>query len=398
VTPYLQQRRDELRKVYRDGLLHDVIPFWLKHGMDRQHGGIFTALGRRGELLDSDKAVWFQGRAAWTFAHLYNTVEPRPEWLEAALSCGNFLHDRCADLTGKLHFTVTSEGDPLRMRRYVFSECFAAIAYGALHHATGQRQWKERAIAAFETFLKYNRTPGLIAPKTHPETRPMKGLSPLMMTIVTAQDLRADLGDITVMGQTLTQWVQAAIQEIRQDFMKPDLRAVMEVVGPRGEIYDHFDGRLLNPGHVMEAAWFMLREARYRPDPAVQQAGLQMIDWMWERGWDAEHGGLLYFVDVHRKPIQEYWHFMKFWWPHNETIIATLWAHIVTGDDKYAKMHQQVHDWTYAHFPDPEAGEWFGYLDRQGRPTSELKGTMWKGPFHLPRQQLVCWQLLENLV
>lgn len=397
MTPYLERRRDELIRTYRDGLLQDVIPFWLKHGLDRAHGGIHTALGRQGELLDADKSVWFQGRAAWTFANLHNTVEPRPEWLEAALSCADFLHDRCADHSGKLYFTVTAEGDPLRMRRYVFSECFAAIGYGAAHRATGQIKWKERALAAYETFLRYQREPGRIAPKVSPATRPMKGLAPLMMTLVTAQDLRADLGDVTVLGRTLTQWAREAIDEIARDFVKHDRRAVMEVVGPAGEVLDHFDGRLLNPGHAIEAAWFVLREARRADDAKLRQLGLAMLDYMWERGWDREHGGLLYFTDVHGKPIQEYWHSMKFWWPHNEAIIATLLAHLMTGDAKYAEMHRQVHDWAYAHFPDREHGEWFGYLDRQGRPTTELKGNMWKGPFHLPRQKLLCWQMLEGL-
>lgn len=396
MTPYLEQRRPELLRAYRDGLLQDVIPFWLKHGMDRVNGGIHTALGRRGELLDSDKSVWFQGRAAWTFANLHNTVEPRPEWLAAALSCAEFLHGRCADPSGKLHFTVTAEGDPLRMRRYVFSECFAAIGFGAVHRATGQQEWKDRALAAYETFLRYHREPGRIAPKVAPGTRPMKGLAPLMMTLVTAQDLRADLGDVTVLGRTLTQWARAAIDEIARDFVKHDLRAVMEVVGPAGEVYDHFDGRLLNPGHAIEAAWFVLREARRSEDAALRRLGLAMLDYMWERGWDREHGGLLYFTDLHGKPIQEYWHFMKFWWPHNEAIIATLLAHVMTGDAKYAEMHRQVHDWAYARFPDREHGEWYGYLDRQGKPTTELKGNMWKGPFHMPRQKLLCWQMLEG--
>jgi N-acylglucosamine 2-epimerase len=167
-------------------------------------------------------------------------------------------------------------------------------------------------------------------------------------------------------------------------------------VGPNGEIYDHFDGRLLNPGHSIEAAWFILREARRSGDEAMKRLGLDMLDYMWERGWDREHGGILYFTDLHGKPIQEYWHFMKFWWPHNEAIIATLLAHLMTGDAKYAEMHRQVHDWTYEHFPDKECGEWYGYLDRQGRPTTELKGNMWKGPFHMPRQKLLCWQMLEG--
>jgi N-acylglucosamine 2-epimerase len=203
-TPYLKERRAELLKEYRDGLLGDVMPFWLKHGIDREHGGILTSLGRKGELLDSDKSVWFQGRAGWTFGNLYNTVEKKHEWLEASLSCARFLRDKCADTTGKLHFTVTREGHPLRMRRYVFSECFAAIGYGEAFRATGEVEWRDRSLAAYDTFLKFNREPGHIAAKVDPQTRPARGLSPLMMTLVTAQDMRESLGDVTVRGKSLT--------------------------------------------------------------------------------------------------------------------------------------------------------------------------------------------------
>jgi N-acylglucosamine 2-epimerase len=393
-TSYLTERRDELLRTYRDGLLSDVLPFWLRHGLDREHGGMLTGLGRRGELIDSDKSVWFQGRAAWTFGVLHNTVERRPEWLEANLSCVRFLRDRCGSPSGKLHFTVTREGKPLRMRRYVFSECFAAIGYAEAFRATGEAEWKDRSLAAYDIFLRYNREPGHIPAKSE---RPARGLSPLMMTLVTAQDMRACLGDALVRGRTLSQWADTAIAEILTFFVKPDLRAVMEMVGPQGEVYDdHFDGRLLNPGHAIEAAWFILREARRTGNKDHAKASLDMLDWMWARGWDKRHGGLLYFTDLHDKPIQEYWHFMKFWWPHNEAIIATLLAHLHTGDARYAEMHRQVHDWSYAHFPDREHGEWYGYLDRAGQPTSELKGNMWKGPFHMPRQKYVCWQLLEG--
>jgi N-acylglucosamine 2-epimerase len=395
-TPYLRERRDELLRDYRDALLRDVAPFWLRFGLDREHGGMLTALGRRGEVIDTDKSVWFQGRAGWTYATLFRRVERRPEWLDAALSCVRFLRDHCAGPSGKLLFTVTREGKPLRMRRYVFSESFAAIAYAAVHAATGEAEWRERALGAFATFLRYQHEPGHIAPKVEPTTRPSVGLSPWMIQLVTAQDLRECLGDVEVLGRTLTQWAKAACDAIVRLFVKPDLRAVMEQVAPDGSVIDHFDGRLLNPGHAIEAAWFLLREARRSGDAALATTSLQMLDWMWERGWDREHGGLLYFTDLHGKPVQEYWAHMKFWWPHNEAMIATLLAHAHTGDPRYAEMHRAVHDWSRARFPDREHGEWFGYLDRQGRPTTELKGNMWKGPFHLPRQQLVCWEILEG--
>ena len=122
-----------------------------------------------------------------------------------------------------------------------------------------------------------------------------------------------------------------------------------------------------------------------------------MLDWMWKRGWDNEYGGILYFVGVDERPVQEYWHDMKFWWPHNEAEIATLLAWQLTGEERYAAMHAQVHDWSWQHFPDPEHGEWFGYLHRDGTVSNPSKGTLWKGPFHIPRMMLMGWQICEEI-
>ena len=127
----------------------------------------------------------------------------------------------------------------------------------------------------------------------------------------------------------------------------------METVSPSGELIDHFDGRTLNPGHAIEGAWFIMLEGKLRDDDSLIRTGCEMLDWMWERGWDEEYGGILYFVDVKGLPVQEYWHDMKFWWPHTEAIIATLLAYQLTGNPKYADWHKKVHDWTYSHFPDP---------------------------------------------
>jgi N-acylglucosamine 2-epimerase len=212
-----------------------------------------------------------------------------------------------------------------------------------------------------------------------------------MILIVTAQQLR-DSVDLPEANQ----WIDFSIDLIRRFHVKPDIQCVLETVGIDGEISDHFDGRTLNPGHAIEAAWFIMAEGLYRNDDGLFAAGRQILDFMWERGWDSEFGGILYFVDVYGKPLQEYWHDMKFWWPHNEAIIATLMAFLVTRETKYAQWHHAVHDWAHEHFADSEYGEWFGYLRREGQVSSNLKGSLWKGPFHLPRMQLICWQMLQS--
>jgi N-acylglucosamine 2-epimerase len=387
--------RAHLAALYRGTLLDDVMPFWLRHGMDRSHGGILTSLGRDGAVMDTDKSVWFQGRAGWMFATLYLTVERRPEWLEAARSCVTFSRQHCHGPDGKMYFTVTREGRPLRMRRYVFSESFAAISYAAWSQASGDQTAAADAVTAFERYLRYSFEPGAMPPKFE-TTRPSKGIGALMIGIVTAQELRAAGGDQLISGKSLTAWIDAWIGEIERDFLKPEHAALLEVVAPDGGLIDHAEGRALNPGHAMECAWFIMQEGRLRGNDAYVKLGLQILDWMWALGWDSKYGGLLYFTGLQGLPVQEYWHDMKFWWPHCETIIATLLAWKLTGEARYAAMHQQVHDWSFAHFPDRAHGEWFGYLHRDGSLSQPAKGNQFKGPFHLPRMLWFCARELES--
>lgn len=387
-------RTIELTNTYRDGLLEDVLPFWLEHGVDAEFGGVISSLDQIGTAVDTDKAVWIQGRFAWLLGELVNHPfcrehPDRDRWLDVAESILNFVREFAFDPTdGRMWFQLTRDGQPIRKRRYAYSESFAAIAFGELAQATQRNEYAELAKACFERFVRHSAEPPVELSK-FTGTRPSQSIGFPMITLNTASELRGSIGlDVA------DEWIDRSIERIRKDFIKPELRCVMETVGPDGQLLDHFDGRTLNPGHAIEGAWFLMAEGHYRSDESLIQTGAQMLDWMWQRGWDQEHGGIHYFVSVDDRPIQEYWHDMKFWWPHNEAIIATLLAAKLTGESKYVQWHTQVHDWSYQNFADPDQGEWFGYLHRDGSLSTPLKGNLWKGPFHLPRMQLVCWDLL----
>lgn len=397
MLPFSKQRIEDLIACYREGLLRDVVPFWLKHGIDHEHGGILTALDRDGSLLDTDKSVWAQGRTTWLLGELFNhplcrNIPDRQQWLDIAESIGRFLIDHGFDQTdGRMWFHLTRQGQPIRKRRYAFTESFAAIAFGELARATGNQEYAELAETCFEGFVDHKLgVPG--AEQKFAPTRPAQSIGFPMITINTAQQLRESIG-----LESANAWIDRSIETIRRDFLHSDIECVLETVGEDGARLDHFDGRTLNPGHAIEGAWFIMAEGRHRNDAGMIQTGLTMLDWMWKRGWDTEHGGLLYFTSVDDRPIQEYWHDMKFWWPHNEATIATLLAAKITGQQKYADWHTLVHDWSHKHFSDPVDGEWYGYLNRDGSVNSRLKGNLWKGPFHLPRMQLVCWELLTEI-
>jgi len=381
----------ELASFYKNQLLNSTIPFWFPKSFDEEYGGYLLMRDADGSLIDDDKAVWIQGRATWMLSTLYNTVEQRPEWLAGAKLGYDFLNNYCFDSDGQMFFHVTRDGKPIRKRRYFFSETFYVIAAAAYAKASGDEQAAFNARRVFDKCIQYATTPGLL-PAKFTGTRPSKGIGVPMIMMNTAQQLRETIGHAPC-----DEWICQWIYEIETYFVKDDIQCVMEQVAPDGSIIDHIDGRTLNPGHAMEGAWFILHEAKHRNnDPHLINLGCRMLDYMWERGWDKEQGGILYFRDVYNKPVQEYWQDMKFWWPHNEVIIATLLAYQMTGKEKYALWHKQVHDYAYSHFLDMQHGEWFGYLHRDGTIAQTAKGNLYKGPFHLPRQEWYCMQLLQS--
>lgn len=392
------ERCARLRDKYQTALLADVVPFWQRHGVDRECGGFFTCLDRDGSLYGTDKPVWLQGRATWLFATLYDRVEPREEWLELARHGAEFLARHCfapgvdEASPGKMYFLVARDGRPLRMRRYFYSEVFGVLAFAALAKATGDAEMRRRAVQLFEVLQGALRTAGRIEPKVNPSTRPMKGLAPLMCLLNVADTmLPIDA------SEHYERIIDECVLEIARDFVRADEHCVLETVGPNGELIDEPEGRIMNPGHAIEAAWFGMEIARRRHDRDLAETLAPLLDWSLERGWDPEFGGLLYFVDVAGKPSPMLEHDMKLWWPHCEALYATLLAYHLLGDGKYAEWHERIHAWTWSHFIDPDYGEWFGYLRRDGALSSPIKGGYWKGPFHVPRALLYCWKLLEEM-
>ena len=376
---------------YRADLTENIMPFWLKNGLDRVNGGIYTCVDRDGSLIDTTKSVWFQGRFAFVASFAYNTIEQNPEWLAAAKSTIDFIEAHCFDTDGRMYFEVTADGRPLRKRRYVFSESFAAIAMAEYAKASGDMTYAEKALKLFKDIRRFIATPGYLEPK-YLDTLQAKGHSIVMILINTASRIREVIAD-----PVLDQQIDESLESLK-DFVKPEFKALLEMVGPNGEFIDTINGRVINPGHCIETAWFMLEEAKHRGwDKEITERALQILDWSWQWGWDEQYGGIINFRDCRGLPPQDYSQDMKFWWPQTEAIIATLYAYEATGDEKYIEMHRQISEWTYAHFPDTEYGEWYGYLHRDGTVAQPAKGNIFKGPFHIPRMMIKSYELCKEL-
>ena len=378
---------------YKTDLTENIMPFWMEHGWDKVNGGVYTCLDRDGSLIDSTKSVWFQGRFAFICAYAYNNVEKNPMWLEAAKSTLDFIEEHCFDENGRMYFSVTAEGKPLRMRRYVFSETFAAIAMSEYALATGEQKYAERALQIFKDTQRFLTTPGILAPKFE-ESVKLQSHSIIMILINVASCIRKVIND-----PKLTEQIDESIAKLKKYFIHPEFKCLLETVGMNGEFEDTCMGRSTNPGPCIETSWFIMEEAKQRGwDKEITDMALQIFDWSWDWGWDKQYGGIINFRDCRNLPVQDYSQDMKFWWPQTETIIASLYAYLATGDEEYIYKHQRISEWTYAHFPDTEFGEWYGYLHRDGTVAQPAKGNLFKGPFHIPRMMIKAYSLCQEIL
>lgn len=379
--------------LYRADLTDNILPFWLEHGLDRRHGGIYTCLDRQGNLMDPTKSVWFQGRFAFVCSFAYNQVERRPEWLDAARLTLDFMDRHCFDNDGRMYFEVAADGTPLRKRRYVFSESFAAIAMAEYALATGNRAYAEKALRIFKDMRRFLATPGLLEPKYLPSFQ-AQGHSITMILINVASRLKKVVDD-----PELDRQIDESLFRLKNHFLHPEFKALLETVGPSGEFIDTCAGRTINPGHCIETAWFLMDVAADRgADQNLIDLALNILDWSWDWGWDDAYGGIINFRDCRNLPVQDYSQDMKFWWPQTEAVIASLYAYKLTGNTRYLERHRQASEWAYGHFPDAEYGEWYGYLHRDGTVAQPAKGNLFKGPFHIPRMMIKGYQLCREML
>ena len=336
--------------IYKDELLKNIMPFWTKYGWDRKNGGVYTCLNRDGSIMDTTKSVWFQGRYGWMAAYAYNHVKKDKTFLEISKSCCEFLENHCFDTDGRAFFEVTAEGVGLRKRRYVFSECFAAIAYAEYSLASGDETWAGKALELFKRIRKFVAESDKWMPSKYTSALTAQGHS-LTMILINVANVLKQVSDDPVLDEQIT----TSIDLLVKYFIHPEFKALLETVGPNGEFIDTLSGRTINPGHCIETSWFLMDVAVERNDPKLLDTALQILDWSWVWGWDKKYGGIISFKDCRNLPPQCYEQDMKFWWPR------------------------------------------CGYLHRDGTVAQPAKGNIFKGPFHIPRMLAKTWLLTKDM-
>ncbi|MEN9518927.1 MAG: hypothetical protein RLZZ381_1515 [Cyanobacteriota bacterium] len=381
-----------LAELYKSTLLDHVLPFWSQHSLDRQSGGYFTCLDRVGNVYDTDKFIWLQNRQVWTYSMLYNRLEKRPEWLDIARHGAEFLAKYGRDPEGNWYFALDRTGQPLVQPYNIFSDCFAAMAFSQYALASGEETAQEIALQAYNNVLSRQHNPKGKYNKAYPGTRSLKSLAVPMILANLSLEM-----DWLLEDSELETILERTVREVMQDFRDSETGLMYENVTPEGKHLDCFDGRLINPGHGIEAMWFVMDIAHRRHDLNLINQAIDVVINTLEFAWDREYQGIYYLMDAQRHPLHQLEWDQKLWWVHLETLVALLMGFSFTGRTECLEWFEQVHNYTWNHFSDSESGEWFGYLNCRGELLLNLKGGKWKGCFHVPRALYLCWQQLETL-
>lgn len=377
---------------YRRALLDDVIPFWERHSADRDCGGYFTCLDRDGSVYDTDKFVWLQARQVWTFSMLCDELERRDSWLAIARRGAEFLLRHGRDSEGNWYFSLARDGRPLVQPYNIFSDCFAAIAFSRFARVADDDGARQAAARTYRNIISRRANPKGRYEKAVPGARPMVSLAlPMIMASLT-QEFDWLLGP----GE-FERALDDCVDGVFAPFLDAERRVLHEHAAPDGTKLDSFEGRLLNPGHGIEAMWFVMDIAERRGSRALADRAVEVALATLELGWDERMGGIFYFLDARGHPPQQLEWDQKLWWVHMETLVALLKGYRLTGREDCWSWYERVRAYAWGHFPDPEFGEWYGYLDRRGEVLLPLKGGKWKGCFHVPRGLYLCMRELERL-
>lgn len=385
----MYNKHGEVEKMnFKDYLTEDVLEFWVKNAIDETDGGIFTQLDRKGNVYGTEKSVWFQGRALWAFAKAYNFVDKNEKYLNACHTIYKFLL-KCFDKNYRMPFTVTKEGKVIQKRRYYFSETFAAIGCMEYYKATKNEEVYKMSERFFDVAYSIFKNPDLTTPKLNVS---QKALSPVMIMLSTAQVMRSG-------GKNKEKYDLIAREMLNEilngGYINDDVNALLENVSDKGEFMNTPSGRIVNPGHSLEAAWFLMCEGVYSKNEEAMKVGKKIIDITMDKGIDKINGGVIAFRDaLDFPPVALEWD-MKLWWPQCEGIIANLMAYKIFGEEKYKENYKSLLEYAFKYFADKEDGEWYGYLHYDNTPSNYLKGNIFKGPFHLPRMLMII-NSLEN--
>jgi N-acylglucosamine 2-epimerase len=371
-------------------ILEDIMPFWDTRCLDREYGGYITCFDRQGNMTDTNKYIWFQGRQLYVYSLLYNRIDKRQEWLDLAKAGYDFLMNKAYAGNGRWNFELARDGRVITGTNSIYSDYHVAQGLAEYMLATGCSDAhgmriledtfsaieKNTQDQEFKDIFENTWSPSLIWHDMH--------LTALNTTFITGQ----------VLGrQRVKPFEDYCLDRILHWFMRAEKQLIFEAVTRENTLDMSPTGRLINPGHSHESMWFCLEAGRLRGDESIIRKALQGVDWTYRVAWDKLHGGIFAFLDSSGnvpepldwlKETNTDWD-DKVWWVNCESLCCYAVSYASSLDPKYLEMFEKQYQFCMKYFYDRQYGEWYERLYRDGSVKVADKGTPWKCAYHLVR-------------
>jgi N-acylglucosamine 2-epimerase len=381
---------DKVLNIYRSELLKNVVPFWLKYAIDWKNGGICTCISDKGDILSHDKYMWSQLRAIWTFSALYNRIDKREEWIDAALHIFEFVRKFGKDDKGQWIFSTNKEGTPLKGATSIYADGFAINSFTELAKATGNKEAVQLALDTYTNTQNRLAVPGSYQtePLLIPPGCKAHGISMIFSMVFN------ELGQFLADRDILKAGFDHA-EQVMSVFLRPEQQQLFEFVKTDNTLLETDPGLTVVPGHVLESMCFMIHIYKQRNDQKRIKQAIDCIRWHIETGWDYDYGGILLAINAKGSFWEDKWD-TKLWWTHAEALYALLLAYSISGEKWCLDWFIKVHNYAFSHFPVPGYGEWYQRLDRFGNHISNIADMPVKDPFHVARALINCIGVLEK--
>lgn len=398
---FYQKHKDELKNLkehYRKALSEDIMPFWDARVLDKEQGGYFNCFDRTGILESDAKPGWFVGRDIYTYSLLYNEFERNPEWLKAAEHGLSFLIDKAYLKNGRFAQMMTGDGSVVNGAISIFTDHFAVKGLYEYIIASGKKDLIPYARVLTDWLFCNVKKNEVLAKEGIKEGTKKHAIN--FLTLLVALESRKLFGD------TYRDVLEDCIKATLYEFTNDEYKAVFEYIREDGTPYKENEGRIIDPGHGMEALWFCMKAGLECGRSDWIQRASEAIDWLIDRCYDETYGGFLQDTDVDGYPndrskytlyydVRVQWD-AKIWWVQAEALIALGLSALLTENERHYDYFIKLHSYIEEHFHDKEYGEWYSYLNRDGSILYDRKGTVLKGPYHVPRCMLLTYQHIDS--
>lgn len=384
-----------LRARVQDELLGNILPFWMRHAVDRTRGGFYGALTNDLHVHnDAPRSAVLCARILWTYAAAYGRYR-RPEYLEMAGRARGYLELAFWDKErGGVFWSVDLWGHPLDTRKHTYAQAFAI--YGLAEHARATNDAASLRLARllFDLLDSYAYDEGCGA---YVEARAQNwGLTEQVQ--LSAKEPRSHTSMNTLLhvmeaySNLLRAWGDERLRERHRRMIELFLDHVLDPATGHFRLFFDGDWRPLSAevslGHDIEGSWLLVEAAEVQGDPALlaraRAAALVIAAAVYAEGLDAdgalrgeERGGA------------------RSWWAQAEAAVGFFNAYQLSGEERYARAAAACWEFIERHHVDRVHGDWFKLVRADGLPLLEHpKIGPWECPYHHSR---ACYELLDRL-